>query len=101
MYERLPCRSIKAYERPVLEKNYHTAAVMERHGLAFLFNIASAFFDRSMEGRLVIEDPVDPGHCQRDTGSIVKIDLAPSLFDFTQHMYKPIIKFVAGKFREL
>ena len=38
--------------------------------LAFSFNIASAFFQSQHEGRLVTEDPVDPGHCQQDTGTI-------------------------------
>ena len=38
---------------------------------ASLFRIASAFFDHSMKGGLsVIDDAVDPGHCQRDTGTI-------------------------------
>ena len=48
-------------------KNYHTAVVMERYGPRLSFNIASAFFQSQHEGRLVPEDPVDPGHCQRDT----------------------------------
>ena len=46
------------------------------------------FFRSQHEGRLVTEDPVDPGHCQRDTGTIraiVKVDLAPNLLDFVQH----------------
>ena len=41
----------------------------------FWFNIASAFFNHSM--RLVTEDPVDPGHCQRDTGTIESYSESP------------------------
>ena len=39
--------------------------------LSFSFNIAFAFFDHSMLGGLIVtEDPVDLGHCQRDTSTI-------------------------------
>ena len=32
--------------------------------------ISPLLFSITHEGRLVTEDPVDPGHCQQDTGTI-------------------------------
>ena len=69
--------SVKDVGGPVLEKNYHANARMATVLIAELlasFFVAGVQSSRSQrEGQLVIEDPVNRGHCQRDAVTQVQL----------------------------